>query len=333
MKRSQALSGQAGIMRGMGDDESNSSRVRMVAVSADHAGRRIDNFLLGELKGVPRTRIYRILRKGEVRVNKGRIRPGYRLQTGDQVRIPPVRVAPRRPLPEVGAGPSLEDRVVYEDPRLLVLNKPAGMAVHGGSGLSYGVIELLRAERPEAHYLELVHRLDRETSGLLIIAKKRSALRTLHEQLRERQLGKRYLALVAGHWSGGHRRVDAPLRKNVMSSGERIVRVDTEHGKESRSRFTPRRVFADAALVSVDIETGRTHQIRVHAAHIGHPLAGDGKYGDAEFNQRLRALGLKRLFLHAARLELPRDDAAPLAIEAPLDDALQAVLERLDAAD
>ena len=325
----------------MGDDESQGSRVRMVAVSADHAGRRIDNFLLGELKGVPRTRIYRILRKGEVRVNKGRIRPGYRLQTGDQVRIPPVRVAPRRPLPEVGAGPSLEDRVVYEDPRLLVLNKPAGMAVHGGSGLSYGVIELLRAERPEAHYLELVHRLDRDTSGLLIIAKKRSALRTLHEQLRERRLGKRYLALVAGRWKdrgeegwkGGERVVDAPLRKNVMSSGERIVRVDSEHGKPSLSRFEALRRFKDATLVSVLIETGRTHQIRVHAAHIGHPLAGDGKYGDGEFNRQLRALGLKRLFLHAARLELPRDDAAPLVIEAPLDDSLQAVLERLHAAD
>lgn len=315
----------------MTEHDTQASRARIVAVDADHDGRRIDNFLLGELKGVPRTRIYRILRKGEVRVNKGRIRPDYRLRTGDQVRIPPLRVA--QPAPKLSADGDaagrLEQRIVFEDQRLLVLNKPAGMAVHGGSGLSYGVIELLRAARPQAHYLELVHRLDRETSGLLLIAKKRSELRTLHEQLRTRKIGKRYLALAAGAWSGGTVDVDAPLRKNALSSGERVVRVDPEQGKPSWTTFAPQRRFADAALVGVDIHTGRTHQIRVHAAHIGHPLAGDDKYGDADFNRRMKQIGLKRLFLHAARLTLPREQASPLVLEAPLDDALQGVLERL----
>jgi len=212
-----------------------------------------------------------------------------------------------------------------------VLNKPAGMAVHGGSGIGFGVIELLRSARPEAHYLELVHRLDRDTSGLLLIAKKRPALRELHEQLRERRIGKRYLALVGGHWHGGEMTVDRPLLKNTLRSGERVVRVDPE-GKPSITRFFPDRLFEDSSLLSVDILTGRTHQIRVHAAAIGHPLAGDTKYGDDEVNKRMKSLGLRRLFLHAARLRLPRNDGPPLVIEAPLPDDLKELLDRLQGA-
>ena len=304
--------------------------MRFLDVSPDQAGRRIDNFLMAELKGVPKTRIYRILRKGEVRVNKGRIRPAYRLVAGDRVRIPPIRTAPpvSHGKPDNIAQARIEARVVHEDERLLVLNKPAGMAVHGGSGIGFGVIELLRSARPDAHYLELVHRLDRDTSGLLLIAKKRSALRELHEQLRERRIGKRYLALVGGCWHGGEMTVDRPLLKNTLRSGERVVRVDPE-GKPSITRFFPQRVFADSSLLSVDLLTGRTHQIRVHAAAIGHPLAGDVKYGDDEVNKRMKTLGLRRLFLHAARLQLPRADGAPLIIEAPLSDDLEQLLERL----
>ena len=229
---------------------SANNAVRLLDVSPDQAGRRIDNFLLGELKGVPRTRIYRILRTGEVRVNKGRIRPDYRLRDGDQVRIPPIRVAAPidRGRPEDGALARIETRIVHEDARLLVLNKPSGMAVHGGSGIGFGVIELLRAARPDAHYLELVHRLDRDTSGLLLVAKKRSALRELHQQLRDRQVGKRYLALVAGRWEGGERTVDQPLLKNTLRSGERVVRGDPE-GKPSLTRFVPKRLFADSTLL------------------------------------------------------------------------------------
>ena len=302
----------------------------MVSVPTDQVGRRLDNFLASELKGVPRSRIYRICRKGEVRVNKGRVKPDYRLREGDKVRIPPVRVAAPvdRGDPDGNAVQRINGRVVHEDARLLVLDKPAGMAVHGGSGISFGVIELLRRARPEAYYLELAHRLDRDTSGLLVIAKKRSALRELHDALRERRLRKRYLALVGGRWQGGRRTVDEPLLKNSLRSGERVVRVDAL-GKQSITHFMPERVFADTSLMSVDIVTGRTHQIRVHGAHIGHPLAGDQKYGDETLNRRLKAFGLKRLFLHAARLELPQQDGPPLVVEAPPGPELQQVLERL----
>ena len=307
------------------------SRVRIVEIPPDQVGRRIDNFLVGELKGVPKSRIYRICRKGEVRVNKGRVKPDYRLRDGDQVRIPPVRTAaqPDRGNPDGGALKRIDQRVIHEDECLLVLDKPAGMAVHGGSGIRFGVIELLRAARPDARYLELVHRLDRDTSGLLLIAKKRSALREMHQALRERRMGKRYMALVGGRWRGGGMTVEQPLLKNTLRSGERVVRVDPE-GKLSVTRYQPLRRFADSALMSVDILTGRTHQIRVHSAHIGHPVAGDDKYGDEALNRRLKSLGLRRLFLHAARLELPRTDGGPLVVEAPLGAELEQVLERLD---
>ena len=301
-------------------------------ISADLAGQRVDNFLLNRLKGAPRSLIYRILRRGEVRVNKGRIRPEYRLKAGDTLRIPPVRLAPRTtpPRPAEPVLHQLENAILYEDNRLLVLNKPSGMAVHGGSGLSYGVIEGLRALRPQAPYLELVHRLDRDTSGCLLIAKKRSALRRLHELLRSNQVDKRYFALLKGQWRGGSRDIDAPLRKNVLRSGERMVRVDSE-GKTALSIFRPLAVGKSASLVEVKLETGRTHQIRVHAASIDQPIAGDDKYGDDGFNRQLREIGLKRLFLHARslRFQLIEGESA-IEVSAPLDEVLQQVLRKLE---
>ncbi len=304
--------------------------VRMLQVEAEDAGQRIDNFLMRHLKGAPRSLIYRILRRGEVRVNKGRIKPEYRIQAGDQVRVPPVRTA--APTPSnvgEGAGDRLEQRILYEDERLLVIDKPAGMAVHGGSGLSYGVIEALRAARPDAHFLELVHRLDRETSGCLLIAKKRSELRMLHELLRERTVEKRYLALVKGCWDLGDKRIKAPLLKNQLRSGERIVTVDPE-GKAADSRFRPLEIFNEASLVEVDLGSGRTHQIRVHGAHVGHPLAGDEKYGDEIFNRRMRELGLRRLFLHAHSIGF-RDpvNGREINVSTPLPAELRAVLDKL----
>ncbi len=312
------------------DGKQDGNGVQLVEIGPDLAGQRVDNYLLGRLKGAPRNLIYRILRRGEVRVNKGRIRPDYRLRAGDVVRIPPVRLD-ARPAPARPADAVLErlsHAILHEDPRLLILNKPSGLAVHGGSGLRYGVIEGLRALRPEARYLELVHRLDRETSGCLIIAKRRSTLRILHDLLRQNRIDKRYLALVRGRWEGGTRTVDAPLRKNVLRSGERIVRVDPA-GKPSRSVFRPLAAGEPASLVEVRLETGRTHQIRVHAAHIGHPLAGDEKYGDARFNRQMREQGLQRLFLHAHSLRIPLPGEKPLVVRAPLDDELLTLLDRL----
>jgi 23S rRNA pseudouridine955/2504/2580 synthase len=317
----------------MPDNNPQSPRngVKLVEIGADQAGQRIDNYLLNQLKGAPRSLIYRILRKGEVRVNKGRIQPQYKLQAGDQVRIPPVRLSEKDPAtPGEWVLRQVQDAIIYEDKRILVLNKPSGLAVHGGSGLSYGAIEALRALRPDAPFLELVHRLDRDTSGCLLIAKQRSALRSLHELLRGNQMHKHYLALVRGAWQGGKRRISAALQKNMLQSGERIVKVDDE-GKAAASLFIPRAVGAQASLLEVRLETGRTHQIRVHATHSGHPIAGDDKYGDAEFNKQLRALGLRRLFLHAWRLEFSfPDDGAPIKLSAPLDDDLKQLLQRLN---
>jgi 23S rRNA pseudouridine955/2504/2580 synthase len=309
--------------------ESN-ARVRLVSVSADEAGQRIDNFLARHLKGVPKSHIYRILRRGEVRVNSGRIQAKYKVCAGDSIRIPPVRVAAPAVSAPDGRFRSLAPFILFENERCLVLNKPAGMAVHGGSGVSRGVIEQLRAERPEAAYLELAHRLDRETSGCLVIALRRSFLRAFHEQLRTGQVRKHYLALLAGAWSGGRRTVQAGLRKNQVQGGERMVRVD-EAGKDAVSVFVPLNRYAEATLTEVELKTGRTHQIRVHAAHIGHPLAGDSKYGDRDFNRHMRESGLRRMFLHAHLLEF-RDPGLEESIQvsAPLDDALRAVLDRLE---
>ncbi len=309
------------------------SRVRQIEINDDNEGQRIDNFLFAKLKGVPKSRVYRIVRKGEVRVNKGRIRPDYRLKPGDIVRIPPIRVA-EGGTPQNQRLPALEKRlrkgILYEDPNLLILNKPSGVAVHGGSGVSQGVIETLRAAQPEIRFLELVHRLDRDTSGCLIIAKKRSTLRILHELLRRDGIDKRYLALVEGRWQGGKQQVDVPLRKNQLSSGERIVRVDPQ-GKSAVTLFKPVWRYRQATLVEVKLITGRTHQIRVHAAHIGHPVAGDEKYGNPAFNKIIRATGLSRLFLHAHSLDFKlAPDATPVRVTAPLEDELSAVLDRLE---
>jgi 23S rRNA pseudouridine955/2504/2580 synthase len=310
---------------------SSQSRVRLVTVALDEAGQRIDNFLARHLKGVPTSHVYRILRRGEVRVNSGRIRAQYKVKAGDRVRIPPVHVVPKTASGAPGRGLlAIEEHILYENAHLLVINKPSGMAVHGGSGVSHGVIEALRAVRPDAAFLELAHRLDRDTSGCLLIAKRRSALRALHEQLRAGSMDKRYLALMMGPWRGGARTVRAALRKNQRQGGERIVRVD-EVGKEALTCFHPLFSHGRGILVEADLRTGRTHQIRVHAAHIGHPLAGDEKYGDADFNRRMKQFGLRRLFLHAHRIEFT-DPVSGRAVTAtaPLCQDLQQVLDRLD---
>ncbi|MEZ5540756.1 MAG: RluA family pseudouridine synthase [Pseudomonadota bacterium] len=304
-------------------------QARLVNVSDEEAGQRIDNFLARHLKGVPKSHIYRILRRGEVRVNSGRIQARYKVRAGDAVRIPPVRLAaPEGPARQPPPRLSLE--VLFENGRCLVVNKPAGMAVHGGSGVSFGVIEALRAAHPGAPFLELAHRLDRETSGCLLLARRRSFLRAFHAQQHAGTVHKRYLALLAGGWKGGERTVDAPLRKNQLQGGERVVRVAAD-GKPAVSVFRPLAHYPGATLVEVELLTGRTHQIRVHAAHLGYPLAGDLKYGDRDFNTRMRTFGLRRMFLHASRLSFTDPaDAAVIEVTAPLDPALQAVLERLE---
>ncbi|MCQ4275308.1 23S rRNA pseudouridine(955/2504/2580) synthase RluC [Stutzerimonas degradans] len=315
----------------MTNTPSQTSGVQMLEVAPELAGQRIDNFLRTQLRGVPKTLIYRILRKGEVRVNKGRVKPEYKLQAGDLVRVPPLRLAERdepEPLAQ-GLLERLEAAIVYEDKALIVLNKPAGIAVHGGSGLSYGVIEALRQLRPDAKELELVHRLDRDTSGLLMVAKKRSMLRHLHQALRGDGVDKRYMALVRGRWETSKKQVSAPLLKNTLRSGERMVEV-TEDGKEALTLFRVLRRFGDfATLVEARPVTGRTHQIRVHARHAGHSIAGDSKYGDEEFTREIRELGGKRLFLHAYALRVPLPDGGELALEAPVDEVWTRTLEKL----
>ncbi|WP_386115771.1 RluA family pseudouridine synthase [Thiohalocapsa marina] len=309
--------------------------VQQVQVPAALAGQRLDNFLLQRLKGVPRSLVYKLLRRGEVRVNKGRAKPSQRLAAGDWVRLPPVRQAETasRPAPATGMLAALADAVLYEDARVLVVNKPAGMAVHGGSGISNGVIEALRALRPGAE-LELVHRLDRDTSGCLLISKRRSALRELHRQMREGEIRKRYQALLAGTLPRATVEVTAPLRKYQLRGGERLVQVDTEQGKPARTVFRRVRAYGGLTLVDVDLYTGRTHQIRVHAASIGAPVAGDDKYGDAEADRALRQVGLKRLFLHAAALSFtPAEGAPQTRVEAPLPTELTVFLQRLEEQD
>jgi 23S rRNA pseudouridine955/2504/2580 synthase len=309
------------------------SKASHVLVVADDDGQRLDNWLLRALKGVPRSRVYRLLRKGEVRVNGKRAKPEYRVATGDDIRLPPVRAAeegaPRHA--PTGLVATVEAAIVHEDPDLLVVAKPSGLAVHGGSGLSFGVIEALRASRP-TETLELVHRLDRDTSGLLLVARNRTALRTLHALLREGQVEKRYLVLVMGAWNLGTKTINAPLATRARQGGERVVRV-AESGKASASTFAPVDFFgARATLLEVSLGTGRTHQIRVHAAHAGHPVAGDDKYGDRDFNAEMTALGLKRLFLHAQSLSFEWPGSRKtFAINQPLPPELAAVLESLAA--
>lgn len=306
-------------------------KVKFVEIPPDREGQRIDNFLSSQLKGVPKSRIYRILRKGEVRVNKSRVKPEYKLKAGDQVRIPPVRVAEAKeaPKPSQQLSDLIEASILYEDKKLLIINKPSGLAVHGGSGINLGLIETLRQIRPQEQFLELVHRLDRDTSGCIMVAKRRSMLRYLHEQLREGRVQKFYHALVEGRWPNRRKEVNAPLKKNELRSGERIVRVD-EDGKDSRTKFRVLERFIDCTLVEAKPITGRTHQIRVHAQYAGHGLVGDPKYGSDDFNRLMKERGFNRLFLHAAALEvrLPDSEKA-LFIEAPLDPRLHDAMARL----
>jgi len=312
------------------EDGANRQGVRHIEIDAEQAGRRLDQFLLKLFGTLPRSRVYRLVRKGEVRVNGHRADPAQRLALHDKVRIPPVRLEPEggprrvpRPLLE-----RLRTAIIIEEARLLVIDKPSGIAVHGGSGVSFGVIEVLRALRPEDS-LELVHRLDRDTSGCLLVARKASALRTLHALLREGQFEKRYLALVKGHWRHGRTRIDVPLRTDLRVGGERTVKAHAS-GKASVSEFSPLEFFGKrATLMEVSLHTGRTHQIRVHAAHSGHPLAGDEKYGDADFNREVAALGLKRMFLHAHSVGFEWPQGGAFSASAPLPADLAAIVDLL----
>ncbi|MGH8260374.1 MAG: RluA family pseudouridine synthase [Steroidobacteraceae bacterium] len=323
--------------------------MRHVEVSEERAGQRLDNFLIRLLGDVPRSHIYRLVRRGEVRVNGGRAKPEQRLEWRDSIRVPPLRIdaAPdagqstsgqsgrlKRPAPQLLER--IARAILHEDDRLIVIDKPAGLAVHGGSGLSFGLIEALRALRPQED-LELAHRLDRDTSGCLLVARRRSSLRTLHALLREGRLEKGYLALVQGHWSLGHRRIEAPLRTDLRVGGERTVKVHPT-GKAAVSEFRPVQFFGTSAsggvratLVEVALHTGRTHQIRVHAAHAGHPVAGDEKYGDDGFNRAMRELGLTRMFLHAHRVGFEWPEGGEFSASAPLPPELRDAIERLEA--
>ena len=310
-------------MKGLSKDSASRHEV-----GEDGAGQRVDNYLTKLLKGVPKSHIYRILRSGEVRVNSRRVGPEHRLQPGDQLRVPPVRVAPRaRSAPPAGR---LDVHILHEDEALLVINKPAGVAVHGGSGISHGVIEQLRHGRAAGGFLELVHRLDRDTSGVLLLAKKRSALTALHEQLRTGRVQKYYLALVHGKWRNEKQSVKLALNKYVLASGERRVSVD-ESGMPSHTIFRLRQAWSEFSLLEAELKTGRTHQIRVHLAHLGYPIAGDYKYGDFALNKILAKQGLKRMFLHARKvvIEHPRS-GEEITFEAPLPEDLQSFLETLD---
>jgi 23S rRNA pseudouridine955/2504/2580 synthase len=305
----------------------------LLEIGEESAGQRVDNFLARILKGVPRSHVYRIVRSGEVRVNSRRVDATHRLAAGDRVRVPPIRTATRDDAARTRAVPKSAVPILYEDDVLLALDKPSGLAVHGGSGVSYGAIEALRALRPEARFLELVHRLDRDTSGVLLIAKKRSALTTLHAQLREGRVGKRYLALALGAWTKGHRSVKAALADFTLASGERRVRV-REDGRYAHTEFSLVRRYAGYSLVTAELKTGRTHQIRVHLQHLNHPIAGDDKYGDFERNRALAKEGLKRMFLHAARVAIDHPVTGErLVIESPLPPDLQKFLDTLPAAD
>ena len=295
--------------------------VRWIDVGEEEAGQRIDNFLMARLKGVPKSHIYRVLRSGEVRVNSRRVEGSHRVVSGDHIRIPPLRLPERE---EATPAPHFKMPVIYEDEALLALDKPAGLAVHGGSGIAHGAIESLRSMRPQARFLELVHRLDRDTSGVLLVAKKRSALTALHEMLRERVVDKRYLVGVAGRFRNELQRVRLALAKRVTSEGEKRVSV-SEEGQEAETIFRRIDRGTQFSLLEAQLLTGRTHQIRVHLAHLRHPILGDDKYGDFELNRGLRKLGLKRMFLHAASLALPHPlTGEPLSLTA----ALPAELER-----
>jgi 23S rRNA pseudouridine955/2504/2580 synthase len=318
--------------QGGGTQQGVRQSVRQITVDSEAAGTRLDQFLMRLLPSVPRSRIFRIVRKGEVRVNGRRAGPEHRLQEHDTVRVPPVRIeaepAPGQPRVSPRVLDVVRASIISEDDKLLVLDKPAGLAVHGGSGVSFGVIEALRALRPKEE-LELVHRLDRDTSGCLLVARKRSALRTLHALMREGQVEKRYLALLKGHWNLGHTRIDVPLRTDIRVGGERTVKAHAS-GKEAVSEFRPVQWFGKrATLMEVGLHTGRTHQIRVHAAHAGNPVAGDEKYGDESFNAELREAGLNRMFLHAHSVSFDWPQGGVFSASAPLPADLSGVLDAL----
>lgn len=314
------------------EKEQERPKVRFITIDENSDGQRVDNFLVKTLKGVPKSMIYRLLRKGEIRANKKRIKPEYKLKADDVLRIAPIRVSDEAaPVStQLNVVSSLEKQILFEDDCLIVINKPTGMAVHGGSGLSFGLIEALRALRPQAKMLELVHRLDRDTSGCLMVAKKRSTLRALHEQLRNKTVQKFYQALVKGHWPNKLTRVTEGLRKNELKSGERVVIPDNIGGKESETRFKVMQHYEGCTLVRAFPVTGRTHQIRVHCQVKGHPIACDDKYGAEDFTQTMNGHGLKRLFLHAASIEFthPKTDER-VRFDAPLDKALATSLKKL----
>lgn len=306
-------------------------QVQIFTVSADEEGQRLDNYLASRLKGVPKSAVYKVIRKGEVRVNKGRAKPERRLQVGDQVRVPPLRLAEQLApaVPGQSLVRHLQNAVLHDADGLLIINKPAGLAVHGGSGVNLGLIEALRQMPGNTGFLELVHRLDRETSGCVMVARKRSVLKLFQEALRQREgINKTYLALVQGSWPKGLSVVDLPLKRFVQNNGERIVRVHQE-GKASTTRFAVIERFPVATLVEASPITGRTHQIRVHAQHHGCPLVGDDKYGDTSLNQALQEQGSRRLFLHAASLEIGISGWEPLNVQAPLPDELRQFLLNL----
>jgi 23S rRNA pseudouridine955/2504/2580 synthase len=298
-------------------------------VEDEAAGQRLDNYLTKRLKGVPKSHIYRILRSGEVRINSRRVTPEYRVQGGDRVRLPPLRTARPAAAPRQSVPVRSHAQILYEDDVLLAVNKPAGVAVHGGSGVSRGIIELLRLERPHERFLELAHRLDRETSGVLLLARRRSALLSLHRQLREGTAGKFYYVLVKGRWRDRARSVKLPLQKFVLASGERRVAV-RDDGSPSHTLFRLQRLCDGFSLLEAELKTGRTHQIRVHLAHLGFPVAGDDKYGDFAFNKALARQGLKRMFLHAFKMVVNHPvTGAPLTLEAALPLELESFLARL----
>ncbi|PUE33150.1 ribosomal large subunit pseudouridine synthase C [Limnohabitans sp. Jir61] len=302
-----------------------------MTVDEDSAGQRLDNFLMRHLKGVPKTHVYRIIRSGEVRVNKGRASAEQRVEAGDLVRLPPVRVSAQVQAKADAPAPAREFPVLMEDEAMMAIDKPAGVAVHGGSGVSFGVIEQLRRARPASTNLELVHRLDRETSGVLLVAKKRSALKHLQDQFRDRETGKTYLALVLGLWPSNKKVIDSPLMKytipNGVGEGERRVKVvgkDDPNGMRSITLVRVARTVGPYTLLEVTIKTGRTHQIRVHLASQGHPIAGDDKYGDFEHNKLLQKMGLKRMFLHAWQLKFQHPQShRPVSLQAPLPPELK----------
>jgi 23S rRNA pseudouridine955/2504/2580 synthase len=312
-----------------------SPQVQLLTISEEEAGQRIDNFLLRVCKGVPKSHIYRVLRSGEVRVNKGRIDQTYRLQDGDILRVPPIRIAEKA---SAAVAPGAEFKILLEDNHLLIIDKPAGVAVHGGSGVSYGVIEQLRASRPDAKFLELVHRLDRDTSGVLLLAKKRSALTNLHEQIRDGLTDKRYLTLIHGDWKNARQHIKLPLHKYSTADGERRVRVQ-EDGQASHTVFSLIRRYGEFALLEAELKTGRTHQIRVHLSASGFPIVGDDKYGDFTLNKALQKAdgergAFRRMFLHAHQISFTHPDSGKtVTLKAGLPPECQRFLKSLEGLD